>query len=154
MSKFLRFAKPALVVAGVWSIAWSVVGLAFAVFLSLMFGLVTFPFNIFFAAAAGFGMLGFSAGAVFALALTLLERGAPTDQLQTSRVALAGAIGGAALPAINALSAAGRGAPLLAALVPLLIFAGLGTVSSLITLRLVRGPARREIESAVAPVDG
>jgi len=152
MSRFLRIARSAGVVAAIWAVGWSAVGFLFSILLALGLGL---PFARFVMAAVnvtlGFGILGFSAGAIFSVALSLLEWGAPAEQLTRSRVALAGAVGGAALPLVTSLSSLGNGASVIGLAIALMIFALLGTASALGTLRLVSRPAAPPVVSDREP---
>jgi hypothetical protein len=134
LSKFFRVARSVAIVAGVWAIGWSVLGLAFGIVMALIY-------------TVGFAAYGFAAGAIFSIALALLEYGAPADELSGSRVALAGAIGGAFFPLGTALSMLWNGAPIPAALFVLALFAGLGVATALGTLRLLRAPAQRETDA-------
>jgi hypothetical protein len=145
VDRFFRIAKSVAVVAGVWALGWSAVGLI----IGIIFGLATalpLAFPIFIAAVVnttiGFGVLGFAAGVVFSIALALLEWGAPAEELKSSRVALSGAIGGALLPVAMAVAAVGQGAPLMAILVAMVLFSLLGVGTSLGMLRLLRSPTR------------
>lgn len=73
MSRFLRVAKPIAVVAGVWALGWGLVGFPLAVILALASGL---PLQVFIVSVItvtiGFGILGFTAGAIFSIALSEL----------------------------------------------------------------------------------
>lgn len=133
------------VVAGVWALGWSAVGFGFSALLALM---TAIPLRFFIASVIsgtiGFGVLGFAAGAIFSIALALLEWGSPAEQLTRSRVALSGAIGGALVPASLLLSQIGTGAPLMPMIMAIAIFGALGVATSLGTLRLLRVPLASE----------
>lgn len=150
MSRFLRIAKSVAVVAGVWALGWSVVGFLVGTVIGLATAL-PLAFPIFIAAVVnatiGFGVLGFTAGVVFSIALALLEWGAPAEELKHSRVALSGAIGGALLPTMITVGAMRDGLPMIASLITLVFFSLLGVGTSLGMLRLLRAPARIESES-------
>jgi hypothetical protein len=140
VSNFLRVAKPVAVIAGVWALGWGAVGAAFGVLLGLM---AAAPLRLFIATvlnvSVGFTILGFAAGVVFSLALTLLERNSPADQLTTSRVAVAGAIGGALLPTLMAFPWIGSLPAMVGTVVGLTVFGLLGVATSLGLLKLLGG---------------
>ena len=148
MSNFLRVAKPVAVIAGLWGLGWSAVGFGIGVVLGLMIGA---PFGLFLQllmnAMVGFAILGFSAGVVFSIVLALLESGAPAEQLTKSRVALAGAIGGALLPTVMAFPWLGSIPTMIATLVSVAIFGSMGLASSLGMLRLLRAPSQSQAEA-------
>ena len=148
LSRFFRVARSVAVVAGVWAIGWSVVGLAVGSVIGLMSAAsIGFFLAALLASTVGFAAYGFAAGAIFSIALALLEYGAPADDLTSARVALAGVIGGAFFPAGTALSMLWNGAPIPAAMFLVAIFAGLGVATALGTLRLLRAPAAKEAET-------
>ena len=153
LARFFRVARSVAVVAGVWAIGWGVVGLAFGTVMALIAGL---PLGMYLAAmlasAVGGAAYGFAAGAIFSIALALLEYGAPADELSGSRVALAGAIGGAFFPAGTALTMLWNGAPIPAAMFLVAIFAVLGVATALGTLRLLRAPAQQAEPEALPRV--
>ena len=150
MSNFLRVAKPVAIIAAIWGLGWSVVGFGMGVVLGIM---AAAPLSIFLSIVMnmviGFTVLGFSAGVVFSLALALLEWGAPAEGLSTSRVALAGAIGGALLPTLLAFPWLSSIPLFVGTLTSVGIFGGLGVVSSLALQRLLKSRSKAEADRPV-----
>ena len=150
MSNFLRVAKPVAVVAGIWALGWGFLGLGLGVVLAIM---ASAPLSLFLSivmnVAVGMTVLGFSAGVVFSIALALLESGAASEELSTSRVALAGAIGGALLPTILAFPWLSSIPTMVGTVMSVGIFGTIGLASALGLKRLLRARSTTEVKGSL-----
>ena len=140
----LRRLRGVLVTAFLWAAVWGPLGclIAVALVLSSRAQVVGLSFgNAMLAVLAFYGLWGTVSGGVFAVALSIAERQRRIEELSMGRVALWGAVGGAALPAIGSvaiiLTGHARQLPLQIAVL-FAIASLLGSLCSAATLALAR----------------